>query len=235
MRVLIFGTCYAAKPEQFQLVQQWMHLHRDINPGVDLLLVDSSCPYHAAIEDLVVSADGIQMINFPNNIGHLGRSGRDGWGRAFCEGLIWAVHQGYDYAVHIEGDSLFRHPVIKFCEFMQKHDLRSFVCGVNGTKFKEFEWVETGIMFLQVAYMRDSNFVERYDWQDGASKKYPHTPEAVIYEMLAEDGALSVVPIKVMRDDRRVLTKDNVGGYDWITHTTPEIFATFVSNSMVNA
>jgi hypothetical protein len=53
--------------------------------------------------------------------------------------------------------------------------------------------------------------------------------------MLEQDDALSVVPLNVMRDDQHLMTKDNIGEYDWITHTTTEIFSTFVTSSTVPA
>ncbi len=228
MRVLIFGTVYCDTEEKRGLAMQWCELHRSLNPTCDLMLVDSASP--CSIEDYEV-----HVLQLGDNIGHLGRSGADGWGRAFCEGLKYAVENYYDFVVHIEGDSLLRQPVLPFCKCMKDNELESFVCGVNGTKFKEFRWVETGMMFMSVPYVQESNFIERYNWQDGASKKYPHTPEAVVYEMLEQDDALSVVPLNVMRDDQHLMTKDNIGEYDWITHTTTEIFSTFVTSSTVPA
>jgi hypothetical protein len=226
MKILIFGTVYCDTEEKRCLAGQWNTLHSALNPNCDLLLVDSNSPL--AIHDTPV-------LQLGNNIGHLARRGADGWGRAFCAGLRYAIDHGYDYVAHIEGDSLFRHPVIKFFEFMQEQDLQTFVCGVNGTRFKEFAWVETGIMFFSVPYIRGSCFIDRYNWPDGKSKRHPHTPEAVIYEMLDDDGALNIVPIKTMRDDLNILTTDNVGKYDWISHTTPGIYSTFITNSMVPA
>jgi hypothetical protein len=54
----------------------------------------------------------LQVYRFPDNIGHLARGGKDGWGRAFCKGLEMAIDGQYDYVVHIEGDSLFKRPVL---------------------------------------------------------------------------------------------------------------------------
>ena len=224
MRVLIFGTVYADTLEKFQLAQQWVMLHKRVNPDCDLVLVDSSSIHDGAL------GDDVQVLQFNDNIGHLSRNGQDGWGRAFCEGLIWAIDRDYDFVVHIEGDSLFRHPVMKFCEFMQNKNLLSFVTSVNGTKTIENNWIETGIMFFSTNYLVASEFIERYNWPDGASKRYPHTPEAVIWEMLRKDYAFSVVPITPMRDDCHRLTTKSVKHYDWITHTTPEVYQAFIES-----
>lgn len=226
MKVLIFGTVYCDTEEKRHLAGQWGQLHGALNPGCDLLLVDSASP---------VPVRGIPLLQLGDNIGHLGRKGRDGWGRAFCAGLQYAIDHGYDFVVHIEGDSLFRQPVAKFCEFMREQEIPAFVCGVNGTKFKEFAWVETGIMFFSVPYIRESNFIERYNWPDGESKKYPNTPEAVIYRMLNADDALNTAPINVMRDDKNILTVENVEEYDWISHAAPNIYSTFVTSAKATA
>jgi len=227
MRILIFGTVYADTEEKQRLAAQWCELHSK-NRDCTLMLVDSASPF--SVERL-----GAGVVQLGDNIGHLARTGQDGWGRAFCAGLERAIAWNYDYVVHIEGDSLFRHPVMKFCEFMEKQELRTFVTTVHGTKFVEYDWIETGIMFFSVPYIKDSKFIERYNWPDGASKKYPHTPENVIWNMLHADDALDVVPIQTIRDDRNQLTTSSVKHYCWITHTKPEIYDAFVASTLVEA
>lgn len=226
MKVLMFGTVYCDTVEKQHLAGQWGKLHGELNQDCDLLLVDSKSP-------LLVS--GVPVLQLGDNIGHLARHGRDGWGRAFCAGLQYAADHDYDYAVHVEGDSLLRLSVMKFCQSMEEHALPALVCGVNGTKFKEFAWVETGVMFLSVPYTVESQFVERYNWLDGDAKRYPHTPEAVVYELMGQDGALNIAPIRTMRDDKKVLTTDNVREYDWISHAAPEVYDAFIASVMVAA
>jgi hypothetical protein len=226
MRILMFGTVYCDTEEKLNLARQWMRLHSALNLKCDLVLVDSDSPVRVR-GDLFA-----QILQLGDNIGHLARRGQDGWGRAFCAGLQYAIDRDYDYVVHVEGDSLLRLPVVPICEDMREYGLLARVCGVNGTKFREFAWVETGVMFLSVPYVRDSKFIERYDWPDGESKRYPRTPEAVVYYMLVQDGVLNVAPIRTMRDDKKVLATDNVMNYDWISHATPEVYDAFVARSM---
>ena len=226
VKILIFGTCYVDTVEKHHLVDQWGTLHKFLNPECDLLLVDSNSPR------AIYSAPVLQL---GNNIGHLTKCDNDGWGRAFCAGLQYAIDKGYDYVAHIEGDSLLRLPVKMFCGDMEVRDIHALVCGVNGTKFNEFAWVETGIMFMSTEYANDSDFIQRYNWRDGKSKRYPHTPEAVIYEMLVQDDVFDIAAIRTMRDDRKILTVDNVVNYDWISHTTPEVYDMFVANAAVPA
>jgi hypothetical protein len=226
VKVLIFGTVYCDTEEKRSLAGQWGALHRALNPGCDLLLVDSKSP---------LAIHGVPTLQLGDNIGHLARAGQDGWGRAFCAGLRYAIVNEYDYVVHVEGDSLFRLSAHTFCGFMRDQDLPTFVCGINGTRYEEFAWVETGIMFFETHYLRSHHFIERYNWTDGKAKRYPNTPEAVIWKMLSEDNALNMVPIRVMRDDKGILTPDNLGEYDWISHTTPDIYNRFVISAMVAA
>ena len=226
MRILMFGTCYVDDAVKLQEIVNWRTLHAALNPQCDLLLVDSASPLSDCFDF------NNKVLQLGDNIGHLARNGRDGWGRAFCAGLQYAIDHDYDCVVHVEGDSLLRLPVTGFCEDMRACKLLALVCGVNGTKFREFAWVETGVMFLSVPYVRDSKFIERYDWPDGESKRYPRTPEAVVYHMLVQDGALNVAAVRTMRDDKKVLAVDNAMNYDWISHATPEVYDAFVARSM---
>jgi hypothetical protein len=225
MRVLIFGTTYVDSVEQRNLLQQWIKLHGALNPACDLMIVDSASPF-------MLGSTPCHVLQLGDNIGHLARRGQDGWGRAFCAGLRYASENYYDVAVHIEGDSLFSAPVMSFCEHMRAEKLDSLVCGVNGTKLREFAWVETGIMFLSMSYVKARSFVDRYDWPNGAAKRYPNTPEAVICRMLNEDNALSIMSINTMRDDKKMLTIDNVREFDWISHATPEVYDAFFAHNM---
>lgn len=231
MRVLIFGTCYIDNEDKKRLAQQWCDLHERLNPGCDLLLVDSNSPveFSLCFRSWCSSAKTWRKFHsFPDNIGHLARHGGDGWGRAFCWGLDYAVQQGYDYVAHVEGDSLLSIPVQRVSVQMRRTGTLVASVPVLGTHRLEREWVETGLMFFSVPYLRDEKLTERYDWR--ATKKYPHTPEWHLYQLTQED--LRFLPwIHNIRDDRKRLTVDRVVEYDWITHTTPEIFAAFARRS----
>lgn len=217
MRILIFGTCYVDTEAKARLVQQWVEVNRLVNPDCDLLLVDSASPKLPGYLDTAV-----YQLN--DNVGHLARNGQDGWGRAFCAGLQFAIDRGYDYVVHIEGDSLCRLPVSTICMNMAFRDVAVQSVPVRGTKRVERCWAETGLMFFAVNKLHD--FIEQYDWRDGKRKRYPYTPEAVIYDILGL--SLQMMAWKTTRDDVGVLTVSNVKDYDWITHTTPEIYDAFV-------
>lgn len=226
-RVLIFATTYIDTPERLRLTRQWVELHKRLNPGCDFLIVDSKSPVDLSSLDC-------EVWSFPDNIGHLSRNGpggpnskgRDGWGRAFCEGLNRALAGGYDYAVHIEGDSLFRLPVMPIVKQMRRDGIKVASVPVEGTKRKEVGWVETGLMFFDCGYVASSGFIQRYDWPN--RKEIP-TPEKVIFSMLGSD--LKMMPWRAERGDKSQITVENVTRLDWVTHChdRPEIYDRFIA------
>ena len=222
MKVLIFGTTYIDTETKQKLACQWDAMHEALNPGCDLLLVDS---------DSLFPAHGVHStLQLGNNIGHLSRGGQDGWGRAFCAGLQYAIYRGYDYAVHIEGDSLCKLDVMKMCKEMWCTG--TVCCGTDviGTKHKEKNWVETGLMFFDVQFLQRSQLITRYDWNDGGKKRYPNTPEAVLFELLGNN--LTMMPWFHLRDDVGILKLNNVNEFSWITHAAPEVFDAFFAHNV---
>jgi len=235
VRVLIFGTSYVDNLIRRRLMDQWVDLHSKINADCEILIVDSNSPqfWDGPVGLLHDRCKRVMVETFTDNVGHLSNGGRDGWGRAFCRGLQAAVNFGADYVVHIEGDSLCRLDVMKICEQMRDGGGLVWSVPVIGTKHVERGWVETGLMFMDVEYVGERGLIKAYDWQDGISKKYPHTPEAVLHELIGDD--LEMQNWRNLRDDQKQLTVDNVKDYDWISHATPEIYDAFVAHNMVAA
>ncbi len=217
IRVLIFGTVYCDTLEKAALARVWAAHHKRSNPNCDLLLVDSNSPLSSWL-------GGCDVFSFPDNIGHLAKGGKDGWGRAFCKGLELARERGYDYVAHIEGDSLLRFPVMPIVRHMQQQNINALSVPVDGTKNKEKNWVETGLMFFSTKFINSSDFVNRYDWPNRASRP---TPEAVIYSLLGAD--LKLMPWKAERGDRGQITAKNSDGYDWITHCDRDAIDAFIN------
>jgi hypothetical protein len=224
VRILVFGTVYCDTEEKRALADLWGRFHREINPGCDLLLVDSCSPYFVG---------GVPVLQLGDNIGHLARGGRDGWGRAFCAGLRYAIDHGYDYVAHVEGDSLLRRSVTSVAEEMRSAGIRVISVPVRGTRRLEIDWVETGLMMFCVDYLRRSNFTGRYDWRDCEPKRrYPYTPEWHVHRIVSrEDDRLVMMPWRAERGDRGQITLENVGQYDWITHAAPDVCDAFVRNA----
>lgn len=223
MKMFVFGTCYAPTNEKVGELMRWIKLLAHLNPdSIDCLLIDSNSieAHHDRHLNPLIG-----IYRFPDNIGHLSRGGRDGWGRAFSMGLQYAIDHQYDYAVHIEGDSLFRLPVKPICEQMAQEGIKVASVPVGYGEAQRSTWVETGLMFFDVEYLRTSNFIAGYDWPNRTAKPQP---EIVIRRMLGDD--LVMLPLKAERSDRGEITVDNVTEYDWITHCRPEVYDRFVES-----
>lgn len=225
--MLIFGTVFADSETKMELAHQWGMLHGRLNPECDLVLVDSASPW--LIEDSYAP-----ILQLGDNIGHLAKGGKDGWGRAFCTGLRYAIDHDYDYAVHIEGDSLCALDVMRACGTMHRHGLGAISTPVRGTKRYEKNWMETGLIFLDVDYAGENHVIEHYNWRDDSYKQYPQTPEFWLYRVLGSNLHMQL-NWRTLRDDKKILSVDNVADFDWITHTSPEVFNAFADNVFVDA
>ena len=213
MRILIFGTVFENSAERAELTDLWVKLHRALNPGCDLLLVDSNSPYHPYMGD---RHPGLPLLRFADNIGHLGKGGRDGWGRAFCRGLHHAIICDYDWVVHIEGDSLCREPIRPAVARFAADGIRVIAPALRAN------WVETGLMMFSVGWLTGHEFIERYNWDKRVAS--PH-PEEVIHALVG--GDLHLLPWPTLRDDASKLALENVGNYLWISHTSMDNFRRF--------
>lgn len=223
-RILVFGTTYVDSEAKQKLAAQWEALHRKVNGwAVDLLLVDSASPV-----PLLAVEEGAEKYAFPDNIGHLARGGKDGWGRAFCKGLEMAIDGQYDYVAHVEGDSLLSRPVLPIIREMMTDGVKAASVPVKGTRRKETGWAETGLMVFSVDYLWQSKFIERYDWWNRT--KSP-TPEKVIFDLFGEDLRM-MLPLKAARGDSGQITAENAASFDWITHCPPEALDAFVAAAM---
>ena len=195
MKALVFGTTYCATAERLGLLEQWAEALQRIAPDMDHLIVDSCSPvfdrsaqpflsrFSAPLPCPAVPAPMAvghrSILCFPDNVGQLQKDGGDGWGRAFSQGLLCAIAGGYDYVVHIEGDLLTRLDVATICRLMRDHRVMAL-----GPVPPHFGWLEIGLLFLDVDYVRRSRLVERYDWQRRAAFPYP---EIVLGELLGGD------------------------------------------------
>ena len=230
--MLVFCTAYLDSKDRTKLTDHWLNLHMRLNPECDFLIVDSQSPQgwgvlgaHGSWAPHTMGMHEKRMFyGFPDNVGHLSRGGRDGWGRAFCYGLDAAVAGGYDYVAHIEGDSLFRVPVGKIIGRMRTERLRCATTKVSGMRYDMPNWIETGLMFFDTAYLRSSGFTARYSWH---KRRQAPTPEVVIYHELTKDGALHTLDdLKAWRGDKQQINHANVVGLnlDWVTHCHNDVW-----------
>lgn len=218
-RVLIFGTVFCDTADKADLARRWAQLHHHINPACDLVLVDSGSP-------LMPKLENVKVLQAGENIGHLARAGKDGWGRAFTRGLQHAIDERYGFAVHIEGDSLFRLPVMPIIREMQRDSVRAFSVPVRGTMHNERNWVETGLMFLNVPYWAERKLIQQYDWPSRRPPPAP-PPEPVLWRLLG--NGLVMEQWRAARGDRGEITLQNCRDFDWITHVPLAVAEKFAS------
>ncbi len=215
-RTLILSTCFVASPSMRDLIVMWAKLMDRLNPGMDILLIDSASPINPAkflhVQGFREAEDGAwpsKMVwSFPDNVGHLSRGGKDGWGRAFCKGIELAVaHGGYDYVAYMDADILCRKPVSDVIEQMASHQIK-ITCPLDFT----YQFAENGLCFLDLEWMLESKFCERYDWQNPVG-----LPEFRFEQLAGKE--IWILPWRGLRNDHNRMTPQNLNGnLDYITH-----------------
>jgi hypothetical protein len=220
-RTLIFGTSYVADQQAAYAYRQWADLVLALNPGAAVLAVDSASP-------CLPRVPGVGVLRLDDNIGHLGSTGRDGWGRAFCKGLHIGLFGDYDRVAHIETDVLFARPVAEVFAKMEASGVKAAAPMAYPHQF-----VETGLMFFDGAWLRGSRLAERYAWD----KPYPRPfPEERVAALCGD--ALFALPLRGMRNDSGQLTAGNMRamfpyGMDWLTHAEPSVRRAFVKQAQL--
>lgn len=217
-RTLIVGTSYlhgAAAAETFRL---WAALTMKLNPGTDILVIDSASP----MEHSYFPAP-LKYLFLEDNIGHLARAGRDGWGRAFAAGVAHAITNEYDYLANIECDILFARPVEEIVTRMVRSGVRCCAPVAH-----PYQYTETGCSFWSVPYLRDSGLIERYDWEHPPNNGL--LPEQRIDALCADD--MFALVLRGIRNDQR-FNADNIQamfphGIDWMTHADLPVLRRFL-------
>ena len=220
MRTLIIGTSYVQGAASAETFRMWVGLTRRLNPDCEILVIDSASP---SIPPRNYPNFPFRMINFPDNIGHLSRSGRDGWGRAFTAGLQHAIDERYDWVVHIECDLLFARPVSEVIDRMVRNSVRA-----AAPMAIPYQFVETALMFLSVPYIREIDLIGRYDWEHPSANGL--LPEQRIGAICAE--AMFALPLRGFRNDMGVsavqLERMFPQGIDWIHHAELPVLRKFM-------
>jgi SAM-dependent methyltransferase len=217
---LIFATTYSDCRERQRLTEQWITITSRLNPWCDLLIVDSASPVPLVGEDFDMPPR-VEIFDFGDNVGHLSRGGRDGWGRAFCKGLDMAVERDYRHVVHIEGDSLLRVPVSVLTDELDATGKGVGTLIVKGMHREFSNWAETGLMVFTTDYLKKSRFTEVYNWPTRGVRP---TPEMVVHEMIGMQ--LHRLKISGLRGDRNQINHDNIISLnlDWVTHCHNDIW-----------
>ena len=236
MRTLIACMTFIQEPWQRDLLCAWYALATTLNPGTDLLIVDSASPIppqsflpghwkiHAmADDDEIPKHPGDQfMARFHNSLGHpfydavpMG-AGSD---RAQVKIFEIAIASGYDRAVYIEADVLFVRPVEPWLERMTKPAACPGM--VNHGLFPE-----SGLLFFDPAYFQSIDYVKRYNWRG------PCFPEGEkrMWDILGDQ--LEFLPLKGNRDgwgtEPEHLQERYPEGLDFLTHAKIETHREFL-------
>lgn len=226
MRILIAGTSWVATIARRDIVSLWAKLNLHLNHDCDILIVDSPGAYDPAqfIED-----ERIKHFRFGDNIGHLSLGGGDGYGRAFCKSLEIAIEQEYDYVISTDSDILCARPIRPICERMAKTGVK-----IAAPLERNYMFVENGLVFADVRWLKESRFVERYDWEHFAGI----LPE-LHFEKIAGDD-LWLLPLRGLRNDQNQITWQNFStvmsyGFDTLTHCSDfSLYAKFLKRNGIN-
>ena len=213
-KTLIFGNSYVASEERAWLVSVWAKLVIKLNPGTDVLVIDTP----ADPSFFPVLPDNIQVIRYEENVGHLMTGGKDGAGRAWSTGIQYAIDNGYTSLAFIETDLLLAWPVAGYISEMYKAG-KWFA----QTPGPPYPWNESGVWFADVARLRDTNFVDRYDW---SSIVWGDWPEWRLPKVVG-DG-LHMLSLNGRRAEDGAVTEENAGELDWITHSVRPIYEAFL-------
>ena len=213
---LIFGTMYLRNEYHVEVVNMWADLIR--KKGVDWLLIDSASPIARLNKlDRYIKP---HIISFAYNIGHLSMNGHDGWGRAFCKGIDKAIRECYDYVVHIESDLLFRGSILEELEdmvYQDEHAIAPRLTVIAGDTPR----LETGLMFMEMEYLRTIDFIQQYDWT--ITQRIPR-PEARIASILGNSWEW---PFRGGRNDRGDFNNTPLNEIDYLTHADIQMMRGF--------
>lgn len=217
-RVLILGTSYihgAAAAATFRL---WADLILKLNPGTDVLVVDSASPMEVPYYEPPMKYRVLE-----DNIGHLSRGGGDGWGRAFATGVQYAIEHDYDWLANIECDVLFAHPVAETIGKMSRHGV---LCAAPMAM--PYQYTETGLSFWSVPYLRMSGLIEKYDWEHPPQNGL--LPEERVDQICSAE--MFALPMRGFRNDTRwsveQVQRMFPRGIDWIHHAELPVLKRFL-------
>lgn len=221
MKVLTVGTVWCDQEFTRELIKLWWQAFRAINPvrnDHQVMLLDSASPFDPA--QFLDSPPNIER--FAENVGAITRGGGDGAGRGFCRSIELAAKLGCDYVVVFETDFIFARPIMPIIERMAKAGVKVATPGFADP----YDFVEWGIVFLDVKYAVENKIIERYNWQ-----KSPVRP---IVEMRLENlfgDDLWLLPMRGRRNEDNAVNYGNIANMfpyktaDWLTHVAdPNVY-----------
>ena len=110
--------------------------------------------------------NGTGVFRWDENVGAITRGGKDGCGRSMCKAIELAIEgQLHDYlCIQQESDAIFCHPVRPIINRMYKSGVKVASIGLASP----YLFAEWSTVFLNVKYLKETKFIERYDWEHSA-------------------------------------------------------------------
>jgi hypothetical protein len=211
---LIVSQCFINNTLTLSLFDLWLRITKKLNPDTDILIIDSASPYRWQDKISENNKKNLTIFNFPDNIGHLSKNGKDGWGRAYTKGVQYAIDNNYDNVFMTECDLLLFHSAKEIFDKMNKFNLNC-VSTAGGT----YQWPESGLYFYNVNWLKRVDFINKYNWE----KITKEVPELRLKNICGDE--LFFLPYIGSRDDLAQVTEYNIKnkfpyGLDWFTHGT---------------
>jgi hypothetical protein len=155
----------------------------------------------------------IDILRFDDNLGHLASGGGDGWGRGFCKCIEKAIYEEFDYVAIVDTDIILCRPVGPIFDQMRANGWKVAMPIGHGHSF-----ADNGLFFADVAWLKEIDFVARYDWRSSHSRRLP---ELHCQDICGPD--LHILDLPGRRNDKGDLTTDNLAmlypaGCAWLTH-----------------
>lgn len=200
-RTLIAGTSYIADEGRRELTLLWARVARHLNRDTEIWLIDSASPFDP--REFIPQSLDINIFRLDDNIGAISQGMRDGSGRSFCTALQIAIDEEYDYCMIWEADLIFTKPIAPIIEKMAHTGVK-----VAAPLAAPYQFPEWGCSFWSVDYLRESKFIERYNWQN--APKWP-IPEWRIQHMVEPEFFL--LPVHGGRNEDNRLNLTNITNF----------------------
>ena len=241
-KALIFGSFLCPNPYSAWLIDRWIRLTERF--PCDWLLVDSPSPpeYLAMSEGLkdvpyeMQDTDEIfdyvvkrrkTCLSFKTNFGHTCFGPHDTFARAFCQGVKCAIDSGYEYVAYIQGDMLCNLPVMDVVKDMKQRSLK-----VVSTRLMCGHCMEAGLMFMDVAFLREIDIVTKFAWRDQGSKNFPGRLDEDVLENIIGTDNIDFRPWRGARMDG--VPYGHTKEWHFITHCSPEKADEFFEYAMTH-
>lgn len=210
-RILITGTSYIDSDYTRELCQLWFRTLKHLNPNEDFILIDACSPF----DPRVFLPEGTNIFRFEENVGAISRGGGDGAGRSCAYAMQAAIDGQYDYVCVYEADFIMAQAIRPIINRMHKAGVKV----ASPSLATPYFFAEWGVCFFNVQYLKDSKFIERYDWKH--SPKWPLV-EMRLERMFGDD--LFFLNLRGFRNENNMLNVANLsnhfpyGNCQWLTH-----------------